>query len=94
MNTACGEHQDEDCVARVQHVLAQDPLNYDGLFQDGLINIAKGETAKAIREFEYLSTMYGRNSQVRYQLARAYLLSAKGQNPTMHAKPPTPRRAG
>jgi tetratricopeptide (TPR) repeat protein len=81
MNTACGEHQDEDCVARVQHVLAQDPLNYDGLFQDGLINIAKGETAKAIREFEYLSTMYGRNSQVRYQLARAYLLSAKGQNP-------------
>ena len=33
---------------------------------------AKGDAAKAIREFEYLSALYPQNPQVRYQLARAY----------------------
>ena len=46
-------------------------------FMDGVLSLGKGDAAKAIREFEYLSNTYRQNPQVRYQLARAYLLSAK-----------------
>ena len=77
MKMACAEHQDEDCAARVQNILAQDPLSHDALFQDGVLSRAKGDAAKAIREFEYLSNTYRQNAQVRYQLALAYLLSAQ-----------------
>src|SRR5262245_47649717 len=77
MKIACAEHQDEDCIVRVQNVLAQDPINYDALFVDGLLSLGKGEAAKAIRVFEYLSNTYSQNPQVRYHLARAYLLYAK-----------------
>ena len=76
MHMACSEHQDDACATRVQAILARDTMNYDGLFQDGLLNIQKGDAAKAIREFEYLSALYTKNPQVRYQLARAYLLLA------------------
>ena len=44
---------------------------------DGLLSLGKGEAAKAIRVFEYLSNTYSQNPQVRYHLARAYLLYAK-----------------
>ena len=81
MRIACAKQQDADCTTRVQNILAQDPINYDALFQDGLLNLAKGETAKAIREFEQLSSIYKQNPQVRYQLALAYLQSAKGASP-------------
>jgi Tfp pilus assembly protein PilF len=53
MKIACAEHQDEDCVARVQNILAQDPVNYEAVFQDGLLSLANGNANKAIREFEY-----------------------------------------
>jgi tetratricopeptide (TPR) repeat protein len=76
MRVACAERRDEACATRVQAILARDTMNYDGLFQDGLLNIQKGDAAKAIREFEYLSALYTKNPQVRYQLARAYLLLA------------------
>ena len=76
MKLACAEHRDDDCTARVQKILSQDPSNYDALFQDGLLNLAKGDATKAIRDFEYLSNIY-RNPLVRYQLAVAYLLYAK-----------------
>src|SRR5262245_46825201 len=77
MKIACAEHQDEDCIVRVQNLLAQDPFNYDALFVDGLLSLGKGEAAKAMRVFEYLSNTYSQNAQVRYHLARAYLLYAK-----------------
>ena len=77
MKMACAEHRDDDCVARVQNILAQDPLNHDALFEDGILSAAKGELAKSIREFEYLSDTYSQNALVRYQLALAYLLQAK-----------------
>jgi tetratricopeptide (TPR) repeat protein len=76
MRVACAERQDDACATRVQAILARDTMNYDGLFQDGLLNIQKGDAAKAVREFEYLSALYTKNPQVRYQLARAYLLLA------------------
>jgi tetratricopeptide (TPR) repeat protein len=73
MKLVCAEHQDEDCAARVQNILAQDAINYDSLFEDGILNLAKGDNAKAIREYEYLSNFYTQNPWVRYQLASAYL---------------------
>ena len=76
MKMACAEHQDDDCAARVQNILSQDPLNYDALFRDGIINLARGDATKAIREFEYLANTY-RDPQARYQLAVAYLQYAK-----------------
>ena len=54
-----------------------DPINFDALFQDGVLSLAKDDAAKAVREFEYLNSTYTQNPQVRYQLARAYLLYAK-----------------
>ena len=82
MRMACAENQaqTDDCVARVQNILAQDSVQYDALFQDGIQSLAKGDAAKAIRNYEYLSNTYGENPQVRYQLALAYLLYAKTAN--------------
>src|SRR5262245_20843515 len=73
MKMACAERQDEDCATRVKNVLSQDSINYDALFQDGLLNLAKGDAVAAIRDFEYLSNAYRQNPLVRYQLALAYL---------------------
>jgi putative PEP-CTERM system TPR-repeat lipoprotein len=77
MKIACGEHQDEDCTTRVQHILAQDAANYDALHLDGLLNLTKGDATKAIHDFEYLSNANDRDAEVRYRLAVAYLSSAK-----------------
>jgi tetratricopeptide (TPR) repeat protein len=76
MKIACAERQDEDCAARVKNILAQDSVNYDALFQDGILNLAKGNAIAAIRDFEYLSNAYRQNPIVRYHLATAYLLYA------------------
>jgi tetratricopeptide (TPR) repeat protein len=80
MKMACAEHQDDDCVARVKNVLSQDSINYDALYQDGILNLAKGDAVAAIREFEFLSNAYRQNPLVRYQLALAYLLYANSKD--------------
>ena len=54
MKMACAKQQDEDCAARVQNILAQDPINYDAVFWDGILSLAKRDATKAIREFAYL----------------------------------------
>jgi tetratricopeptide (TPR) repeat protein len=61
----------------VQNVLSQDSINYDALFQDGILSLAKGDPGRAIRDFEYLSNAYRQNPVVRHQLAVAYLLHAR-----------------
>jgi tetratricopeptide (TPR) repeat protein len=76
MKMACAERQDDDCAARVQNILSQDPLNHDALFRDGLINLAKEDATKAIREFEFLANAYS-DPLAQYQLAVAYLQYAK-----------------
>lgn len=76
LKIACAEQQKEDCATRVQSVLAQDPVNFEAVYQDALISAKKGDTSKAIRELEFLSNSFPRNALVRYQLASAYLLSA------------------
>jgi tetratricopeptide (TPR) repeat protein len=68
------KHQDDDCVARVKNVLSQDSTNYDALYQDGILNVRKGDAVTAIRDFEHLSNADHQNPVVRYQLALAYLL--------------------
>jgi tetratricopeptide (TPR) repeat protein len=80
MKMACAEHQDDDCVARVKNVLSQDSVNYDALYQDGILNLAKGDAVGAIRNFEYLSNAYRQNPLVRYQLALAYLLYSNSKD--------------
>jgi tetratricopeptide (TPR) repeat protein len=78
MKLSCAERNNEDCDAKTQAILVRDTMNYDGLLQDGIRNIEKGDPGKAVRELEYLSSIYTRNAPVRFQLARAYLLlSAK-----------------
>ena len=77
----CTEHRGDDCAARVQSILAQDPSNYDALFEDGILSGSKGELAKSIREFEYLSKTYRQNPQVSYQLALANMLYAAKTEP-------------
>jgi tetratricopeptide (TPR) repeat protein len=80
MKMACAEHQDDDCIARVKNVLSQDSINYDALYQDGILNLAKGDAVGAIRDFEYLSNAYRHNPLVRYQLALAYLLYSNSKD--------------
>jgi tetratricopeptide (TPR) repeat protein len=72
--------QDDDCVARVKNVLSQDSINYDALYQDGILNVRKGDAVAAIRDFEYLSNAYRQNPMVRYQLALAYLLYSNSKD--------------
>src|SRR5215472_3723965 len=80
MKMACAEHQDDDCVARVKNVLSQDSINSDALYQDGILNLGKGDAVAAIRDFEYLSNAYRQNPLVRYQLALAYLLYSNSKD--------------
>jgi tetratricopeptide (TPR) repeat protein len=80
MKMACAERQDENCVTRVKNVLSQDSINYDALYQDGILNLSKGDAMGAIRDFEYLSNAYRQNALVRYQLALAYLLHANSKD--------------
>jgi tetratricopeptide (TPR) repeat protein len=80
MKMTCAERQDDDCVARVKNVLSQDSINYDALYQDGILNLRKGDAVAAVRDFEYLSNAYRRNPLVRYQLALAYLLYSKSKD--------------
>lgn len=75
LKIACAEQKKEDCADRVQNILAQDPVNFEAVYQDALISASKGDIAKAIRELEFLTSSFPRNALVRYQLASAYLLS-------------------
>ena len=77
MKIVCTEKRDDDCTARVANILAQDPLNYDALYQSGLSSLGKGDATQAIRIFEQLSNMNKQDARVRYQLALAYMLYAK-----------------
>src|SRR5436190_15839460 len=43
--------------------------------------MAKGDAERAVRAFEQLNVVYGPNPQVKYQLARAYLLYANSADP-------------
>jgi tetratricopeptide (TPR) repeat protein len=81
MKMACAENnKDEGCATLVKNVLGQDGANFDALFLSGSRHLVEGNAEMAVREFEQLASLYGNNPQVRYQLARAYLLYANGNN--------------
>lgn len=83
MKISCSRQESEqqaDCAKRAQAILAKDPTNYDGLFYDGLQNM-RGDVLKSVREFEFLSSAYARNWEVRYQAALAHLAFAKTADP-------------
>jgi tetratricopeptide (TPR) repeat protein len=86
MKMACAERQDDNCVARVKNVLSQDSINFDALYQDGVLNLSKGDAIGAIRDFEFLSNAYRQNALVRYQLALAYLLHSNSKDLTEEAR--------
>src|SRR5262249_17840878 len=74
MKMACAERQDDVCAERFKNILSKASINYDALFQEGILNLSKGDALGAIRNFEYLSNAYRQNPLVRYQLTLAYLL--------------------
>lgn len=82
MKMACADKRDDDCAKRVKDILSQDSTNFEAVLQNGILNLAKGDAPGAIRDFEYLSKVFRRNAQIRYQLALAYLLSTKGASET------------
>ena len=81
MKIVCSENRGDDCAARVDNVLAQDPLNSDALFQSGLLALGKGNNTLAIRIFTQLAGLNDKDPRVWYQLALAYLASMKDASP-------------
>jgi tetratricopeptide (TPR) repeat protein len=81
MNIICSENRGDDCAARVDNILAQDALNYDALFQSGLLTLGKGDNTRAIRIFSQLTRLSDQDPRVWYQLALAYLSSMKEASP-------------
>jgi len=81
MKMACAERVDEDCAKRVRDILVQDPINFDAQFQDSVLNLVKGDTAKAVKQLEYLNDTYRDKPEIMYQLALAYLAFAADAGP-------------
>jgi putative PEP-CTERM system TPR-repeat lipoprotein len=72
---ALGEKKFDDCAASLNKALARDPDGYDASLLNGRLDLARGETAKAIADLERMSRIYPQASRVYYQLALAYLVN-------------------
>ena len=75
------EKKTDECAVSLNKALARDPGNYDALLLQGRLDLARGETAKAITELERMARDYPQASRVHYQLALAYIVNrepAKG----------------
>lgn len=81
MKMACAERVDEDCAARVQAILAQDPTNFDAQFQDSVLKLVKGDAAQAVIQLEHLNNVYRDRPKLLYQLAVAYLAFVANASP-------------
>lgn len=71
--TAFKQKKHDDCDALLKKILTRDPVNYEASLLSGRLRLAKGETAKAISEFEGMLHRYPKAAYVRYQLALALL---------------------
>lgn len=69
------ERRLDECDNCLQRVMARDPVNYDALLLVGNLLLVKGDTAKAVAQFEHMASLYDRSPQVLFQLARAYLFN-------------------
>lgn len=81
MKLACAERVDDNCTKRVQDILAQDPINFDAQFQDSVVHLVKGDTARAVAQLEQVNNAYRDRPQLLYQLAVAYLASVPNASP-------------
>ena len=81
---ALNERKYDECQSLLQRVLVRDPANYDALLFGGMVQLEKGDTAKALAEFNRMSTVYGRSPQVQFQLARANLLAGNTAKATVN----------
>jgi tetratricopeptide (TPR) repeat protein len=68
------EKRYDDCDALLKKILVRDPINYEAMLLSGRLKLVKGDTAKAISEFEGMLFRYPRAAFVRYQLALAHLV--------------------
>ena len=81
MKLACAARVDEECAARVQSILAQDAINFDAQFQDSVVNLVRGDAAKAVEQLEHLNDSYREKPKLLYQLAVAYVAFAGRASP-------------
>ncbi|MFA6563370.1 MAG: tetratricopeptide repeat protein [Verrucomicrobiia bacterium] len=68
------EKKYDDCEALLKKILTRDAMNYEAMLLSGRLKLVKGETTKAISEFEGMLFRYPKAAYVRYQLALAYLV--------------------
>jgi tetratricopeptide (TPR) repeat protein len=68
------EKRYDDCDALLKKILVRDPMNYEAMLLSGRMKLVKGDTAKAISEFEGMLFRYPGAAFVRYQLALAHLV--------------------
>ncbi len=72
-DVAAAQTKYDESAAYLGKLLARDRQNYDALLLGGRLELAKGETLKAITDLERMTSIYPKSPQVHYQLALAYL---------------------
>jgi tetratricopeptide (TPR) repeat protein len=77
MKLAFAERRYDDCAAAIQRILAQDPVNYQALLQQGDLKLARGDLEGAVKEFQRTDGILKRSPQVKFGLAAAYLRMGK-----------------
>ncbi|HZQ45436.1 MAG TPA: tetratricopeptide repeat protein, partial [Verrucomicrobiae bacterium] len=70
---AAAQAKYDESAACLTKALARDPQNYKAMLMNGRLEMAKGETAKAITDLERMTSIYPKSPQAHYQLALAYL---------------------
>lgn len=67
------EKQYKACAGYIEKIVLRDPQNLEALFIRGRLQLAQGNTAKAIEELERLVKIYPRTPLAHYQLGLAHL---------------------
>lgn len=70
---AAAQAKYDESANYLSKLLARDRQNYDALLLNGRLELAKGETLKAVADLERMTSIYPKSPQVHYQLALAYL---------------------
>jgi tetratricopeptide (TPR) repeat protein len=73
MNLALAEKKYDDAAKFADTILLRDQRNYDALLGQGSASLGKGESGKAVAQFERMGALYKRSPQVKFELAVAYL---------------------
>jgi tetratricopeptide (TPR) repeat protein len=79
MKVAVGEHKYDECQAMINTILARDSFNYEAISTSGVIALVQHDGAKALSAFQQLDNDYRNVPEVKYNLARAYLMNNENQ---------------